>query len=570
MKRTVVLAVLLMALTAVWAQGPNSSGTYYQFADGKKGKDLKTAFYKILNSGTKNIGYDGLITAYETTDKRADGKLRDWYSNATNYSFSDRNGNNSEGAGWNREHSVPQSWFNKANPMKSDIVHVIPTDCYVNNRRSSYPFGEVGTIEWSSKNGYSKLGSCKTSGYSGRVFEPNDEIKGDIARIYFYMITRYEDKCGNWSGGVFTKTYPGLVSWTLNMMMRWSKEDPVDAREIARNKAVQETQWNRNPFVDYPGLEEYTWGSKMDQTFSYDNYDGGSLTPVEDYVYSPTFSQPDGTYEESVEIALTTTTAGATIYYTTNGYDATSNSTKYTAPITLTETTTVKAIAVKDGMTSYQATATYIIVGEGELPDDPEPVGGVLFYESFDDCADTGGNDGNWSGQTADGTFESDNDGWIYEGGYSADKCARFGSGSKSGVVTSPEIELTTSSSTLTFMAGAWNANADGTALTVSVEPVDDAKVTISPSSFTMKKGEWSSYKATLTGKGTIRLKFTPGKRFFLDEVKVVGVTTGISPVTRQPSSLTDAWYTLDGRKLSSKPARKGIYIHNGVRVVIK
>ena len=569
MKRILLTTVWLVALTAGWAQGPNGSGTYYQFANGKKGKDLKTAFFKIVNSGTKNIGYDGLITAYETTDKRADGKLRDWYSNATNYLFSDRNGNNKEGAGWNREHSVPQSWFNKANPMKSDIVHVIPTDCYVNNRRSSYPFGEVGSIEWSSKNGYSKLGSCKTSGYSGKVFEPNDEIKGDIARIYFYMITRYEDKCGNWSGGVFTKTYPGLVSWTLNMMMRWSKEDPVDAREIARNNAVQETQWNRNPFVDYPGLEEYTWGSKMDQTFSYNNYDGGSLTPVEDYVYSPTFSQPDGTYEKSVEIALTTTTAGATIYYTTDGSDATSNSTKYTAPITLMETTTVKAIAVKDGMTSYQATATYIIVGEGELPDDPEPVGGVLFYESFDDCANTGGNDGKWSGQTADGTFESDNDGWIYEGGYSADKCARFGSGSKSGIVTSPEIELTTNSSTLTFMAGAWNSNADGTALTVSVEPVDDAKVTISPSSFTMKMGGWTSYKATLTGTGTIRLKFTPAKRFFLDEVKVTTDATGIAGL-QKPAVSGGCYYTLDGRTIQGVPTQKGVYIVNGRKYVVK
>ena len=73
--------------------------------------------------------------------------------------------------------------------MKSDIVHVLPTDCYVNNRRSSYPFGEVGNATYTSNNGYSKLGSCKTSGYSGTVFEPNDEIKGDIARIYFYMVT---------------------------------------------------------------------------------------------------------------------------------------------------------------------------------------------------------------------------------------------------------------------------------------------------------------------------------------------------------------------------------------------
>jgi hypothetical protein len=159
--------------------------------------------------------------------------------------------------------------------MKSDIVHVIPTDGYVNNRRSNYPFGEVGSVDYQSKNGYSKLGSCKTAGYSGKVFEPNDEIKGDIARIYFYMATCYEDRINQWGGGIFNDgKYPGIVSWTLDMMMRWSKQDPVDAREVARNNAVYNVQSNRNPFVDYPGLEDYVWGNKKEMAFSYDQYDG--------------------------------------------------------------------------------------------------------------------------------------------------------------------------------------------------------------------------------------------------------------------------------------------------------
>jgi len=57
-------------------------------------------------------------------------------------------------------------------------------------------------------------------------------------------------------------------------MIRWSKQDPVDARETARNNAVQEVQSNRNPFVDYPGLEDYVWGNKKELAFSYDQYDG--------------------------------------------------------------------------------------------------------------------------------------------------------------------------------------------------------------------------------------------------------------------------------------------------------
>ena len=564
MKRILLTTVWLVALTAAWAQGPNGSGTYYKNADGLSGASLKTALHKIISNGSINIGYAGLIEAYKTTDMRADGKLRDWYSNATNYTWDDNHGNNAEGAGWNREHSVPQSWFSKANPMKADIVHVVPTDAYVNNRRGSYPFGEVGSATWSSKNNYCRLGSSKTPGYSGKVFEPNDELKGDIARIYFYMITRYQDKCGNWSGGVFTSTYPGLVRWTLDMMMRWSKKDPVDERERERNKAVYSLQFNRNPFVDYPGLEEYAWGDKMDEPFSYDNYGGGSVTVA---VRQPVFSPYGGMFEESVTVAISSVTEGAAIYYTTDGTDATATGGQlYSGAITLTQSATLKAIAVKDGSSSLQASADFTIVGAGELPVDPAPVAGELFYESFDDCDDTGGNDGQWSGQNADGTLSADNPGWVFDGGYAANECARFGSSSKSGVVTSPEIVLPGATAKLTFKAGAWNSSGDGTSLTVRV--VGDG-VTISPSTFTMKKGAWTDFEATLSGTGTIQIEFTPVKRFFLDEVKVLTDATGIAGL-QKPAVSGGCYYTLDGRTIQGVPTQKGVYIVNGRKYVVK
>ena len=265
--------------------------------------------------------------------------------------------------------------------MKSDIVHVLPTDCYVNNRRSSYPFGEVGNATYTSNNGYSKLGSCKTSGYSGTVFEPNDEIKGDIARIYFYMVTCYEDRFTNWTKGSATQVfssdkYQGLDAWCMDMMMRWSKNDPVDAVETARNNAVQEVQGNRNPFVDYPGLEDYVWGSKKEETFSYDNYDGtGTVTPPDpDRVEDPVFSPMAGTYTNSVNVKLSCSTTGASIYYTLDGTEPSVNSTRYTADgINLTETTTIKAVAYLDGMYSTTTTATYVIeAGSGDKPVDGE------------------------------------------------------------------------------------------------------------------------------------------------------------------------------------------------------
>lgn len=102
---------LLAVATTAMAQGPNDSGDYYMNADGLKGQKLKTALSGIINKHT-DIGYAGLWDAYKTTDRRPDGFLRDWYSNATSYVIGGPNqGANysEEGDSYNREHLVPQS-----------------------------------------------------------------------------------------------------------------------------------------------------------------------------------------------------------------------------------------------------------------------------------------------------------------------------------------------------------------------------------------------------------------------------------------------------------------------------
>ena len=130
------------------------------------------------------------------------------------------------------------------------------------------------------------------------------------------------------------------------MMMRWSKNDPVDAVETARNNAVQEVQGNRNPFVDYPGLEDYVWGSKKEVAFSYDNYNGtgGTIIPPDpNRVEDPVFSPMAGTYKNAVNVTLSCTTTGASI------------------------------VAYLDGMYSTTTTATYVIeAGSGDKPVDGE------------------------------------------------------------------------------------------------------------------------------------------------------------------------------------------------------
>lgn len=310
LKRQFSLLSLLILVAQLFAQGPNNSGTYYKNASGQKGKNLKTALFKIISTH-KQLSYNNLWEAFKATDKRADGKVWDMYSNTTSFTFgTDQAGNYSkEGDKYNREHSFPKSWFNDATPMYTDLVHLVPTDGYVNGKRSNYPFGETDGEKYTSKNGFSKLGSCTYPGYTGIVFEPNDEYKGDFARIYFYMATCYENKIASWKSDMLDGTdYPAYKKWVVSMLLKWAKEDPVSQKEIDWNNAVYGCQQNRNPYVDYPGLEQYVWGDKQNVTFSYDNYDGTNPNPDPDPTPDPD-PDPDPTPGDGYVFSKVTSTA---------------------------------------------------------------------------------------------------------------------------------------------------------------------------------------------------------------------------------------------------------------------
>ena len=280
-KSLIMLSTLLMAAVQMFAQGPNNSGTYYQQADGSKGQALKTALYEIIKEHGE-LGYGELWEAFKSTDAREDGKVWDMYSGITNYNFVTSGSNyKKEGDCYNREHSMPKSWFNDETPMYTDLVHLVPTDGYVNGKRGNNPFGETNSPTYTSEGGFSKLGPSSIAGYSGTVFEPNDEYKGDFARIYFYMVTCYEDKVSTWESDMLDhNSYPAFTDWALGMLLHWAEEDPVSKKEIDRNNAVYNIQGNRNPYVDYPGLEQYVWGNMKDMAFSYDNYSTGITVTV--------------------------------------------------------------------------------------------------------------------------------------------------------------------------------------------------------------------------------------------------------------------------------------------------
>ena len=231
---------------------------YYNNAEGKTGDALKVALHNIIKGHTK-VGYDGLLDAYPDTDCDANGKIIDIYSNKQWSPYSGQCGSyKKEGDCWNREHTWPQSWFNEQSTPRCDLFHVYPTDGYVNNRRSSYPYGEVGSASYTSGNG-SKLGTCKTPGYTDKVFEPIDEYKGDIARGFFYMSVRYYSEDSNWDSSDMTNKSV-IKDWAMKMLLRWHEQDPVSQKEIDRNNVVySKYQHNRNPFIDHPEYARMIW-----------------------------------------------------------------------------------------------------------------------------------------------------------------------------------------------------------------------------------------------------------------------------------------------------------------------
>lgn len=262
--KTLSFFLLIIISIGSYSQPPDN---YYSSAEGVYGQDLLNALNQIIDEHT-TIGYSGLWVAFSYTDARDDGTVWDMYSNCT-FTFGEDQDTGSGGTTecdvYNREHSFPASWFgnNSSSPMYSDLFHLYPTDKKVNSIRANYPFGEVDNPSYTSNNG-SKLGSCSYPGFTGIVFEPIDEYKGDFARSYFYMATRYNDIIQNWATPITNGTqFPVFDEWVINLLMEWHENDPVSTKEILRNNTIYESyQNNRNPFIDHPEYVARIWGDE--------------------------------------------------------------------------------------------------------------------------------------------------------------------------------------------------------------------------------------------------------------------------------------------------------------------
>ena len=260
---------------------PNIPQEYYQEANGKSSEELKEALYQIVSNhvvfpytssstDTWDIlqlsdqdpeNHDNMLLVY--TGRSQNKGYRDGTGNYENY----ENGNGTHDNSWNREHVWPKShgFPDEDDNAYTDVHNLKPCDRSVNSSRGTkdYDFGG---------NQHSEAEECLTDFDS---WEPPDYVKGDIARILFYMVIRYDPGIDHNNNSFDLE----LVDYTtpnnnepilgkLSSLIQWHNEDPVDDFEINRNEIIYGFQENRNPFIDHPNLVSFIWGENIGENWN--------------------------------------------------------------------------------------------------------------------------------------------------------------------------------------------------------------------------------------------------------------------------------------------------------------
>ena len=260
---------------------PDIPQDYYAEAIGLAGDDLKEALHQIIanhipypytssSTDTWDILQDSdqdpennnnILLVY--TNRSQDKGYRDGSGNYSQY----ENGNGTQSNSWNREHIWPKShgFPNQDDIAYRDVHNLKPCDRSVNASRGVKDFDNGG-------NNHEEALSCLTDFDS---WEPADFVKGDVARILFYMVVRYDPGYNN-----YNETFDlELVDYTtpdnfdpilgkLSTLLEWHVLDPVDDFEVNRNEVIYSYQQNRNPFIDHPELVDYIWGENNNQNWS--------------------------------------------------------------------------------------------------------------------------------------------------------------------------------------------------------------------------------------------------------------------------------------------------------------
>ncbi|MCS0788858.1 endonuclease [Cytobacillus firmus] len=230
--------------------GPEPGG-YYDAANGKTGEALKTSLHTIIDDHTE-ISYSNVWEALRETDEDPanPNNVILLYTGRSQGKFTNGSGVND----WNREHVWAKSHgdFGTAMGAGTDLHHLRPTDASVNSSRGNLDFDDGGTQHSEAMGNY----------YDSDSWEPRDAVKGDVARMLFYMAVRYEGDSGEVDLELNNLVNNGSAPYhgKMSVLLEWHKEDPVDDNERRRNEIIySDYQHNRNPFIDHPEWASAIW-----------------------------------------------------------------------------------------------------------------------------------------------------------------------------------------------------------------------------------------------------------------------------------------------------------------------
>lgn len=328
------LFYMLLAVSILSAQIPEG---YYNGTEGKYGEDLKKTLHRIIRGHIRR-SYDAVWNAIEQTDEdpqnsnnvillytgRSQEKAYRDRGSTWDYSQYD-NGNGIYNDSWNREHVWAKShgFPNESDTAYTDFHHLRPTDRTVNSSRGEKDF------DWGDS-WHSEATECKDTPDS---FEPRDAVKGDVARMIFYMTVRYESnntynlEMVDYINTAVGSTYLGKKS----TLLQWHEADPVDDFEQNRNDVIYSLQGNRNPFIDHPEFVGAIWGATPNAPVNLE------ITDATDHTITLSWSDQsndekgfrvyvDGIFNHSVGQNITSTTvtslmSGRSYIFTVSAYN---------------------------------------------------------------------------------------------------------------------------------------------------------------------------------------------------------------------------------------------------------
>ena len=517
------LLLLMVAFMGLQATAAVPSG-YYDNAKNKSDQALMSALHQIIRGHTKR-SYQQLWTDFKTTDCNGNIIIDRYSTTQFTYSTDQCGSYNGVGDCYNREHSIPNSWWggSASDTAYTDLHHMFPVDGWVNNERGNFPFGDCNN---GTPKGTGKLGNCTFSGYSGTVFEVADEYKGDFARVYFYFATRYMTRINNFTNGtgsvVFTSSsYLGLTTWAINQLLEWHRNDPVSTLETARNNAVHGIQRNRNPFVDNPELVEYIWGNKRGSVWNASSTPTPTLTaPANGSTINVGTNTGNGV-SKSITVSGSNLTKALTVSVSGTGFSV--SPTSITAAIanngttvtvtyngTSTNATGTLTISSSEVSATVNLKASYNTGGGGSETETIETWEGCNGYGSYTDKSVQGAAF-TWYFVNA-GLFAQTNDHWNGALG------CRFGKNADSYIMMSEDV--TDGASKVTFYAANYGTDA---APTMQVQYSTDGGSTWTTAGSCSPGSTWQQYTFNLNVTGNVRFKFnqTAGSRLNIDDIAI-------------------------------------------------